>query len=301
MQEQDNEQCFAHCHMRASEFGFYELCRALAHKSGTVYFDGRAIAARFGKMSKTTAYELAATLTAKGFFKIAKQPGYRKNGTFSPYYFKVLSHDEWAIEHPGQCSPVLPAGLVVSPVRKEDQPVRIQDQPVRNLAQPVRPAGHNPIKSNPLNSNPISESDTAAPVQPTGQVDSFIHRFIPNSRTGPKRDHALADSAPVLPAGQGVYDSASEAELEHRAEHVIQPFIGALGIELGGKRAPWLIQVQNLLFRGHAREAIHDVLGYYVRRHSATHARTTEANDFARSFDQLQREMQAADVTREAA
>jgi hypothetical protein len=36
--------CYAHRHMTAAEYGFWDVCRALAHKTGTLYFNGKDIA-----------------------------------------------------------------------------------------------------------------------------------------------------------------------------------------------------------------------------------------------------------------
>jgi hypothetical protein len=300
--------CFAHCHMRAAEYGFYELCRALAHKTGTVYFDGRKIAARFGRMSKTTAYDLAHALTEKGFFEVVRQPGYRKNGTFQPYYFRVLSHKEWAAEHPGKCSPVQievqvedeepvrKEGQVSSPVRNLAQPVRKENQPVRNLAQPVQRAGHNPIKSNPLKSNPICEADMAPPVPHSGQGVStdFMTRHGKKSRTG----QGKSGSAPAVPArpvqkeGQVVLGT-DEAELTQRAERLLEPFTSELGIMLGLHRAPWIAGVKLLLDRGSNEDLIRQALEQAVRG-AGSHregVRRHQSFGFVEWLKQMQREI----------
>src|SRR5262245_32282628 len=130
MQKSSNPmKCYAHYHMTAQQYGFLDVCRALAHETGILYFNGPGIAARFQGMHKSTAYNLADSLLELGFFKLVKESHRRRDGTFSPKQYRVLSHDEWAAEHPNKCeSPFHSAGMDNnSPFQNTDSPFQNTD------------------------------------------------------------------------------------------------------------------------------------------------------------------------------
>ena len=97
--------CFACHHMTPVEFAVWDFGRSVSHRSGELNFNGRKIAASFQGLGKSTVYEAATSLTAKGFFKLVKDTK-RQGGRYTPRQYRVLSHAEWAAEHPGQCGAV---------------------------------------------------------------------------------------------------------------------------------------------------------------------------------------------------
>jgi hypothetical protein len=286
------DHCFDHRHMSGLDFAIYILCSRLAHKTGIVYFDGRAIARSFEMMSKTTVYSHIKRLIAKGFLKVVQQPGYRKNGTYSPYYFTVLSHDEWVKEHPGQCpvpveaQPVPVAGLVSSPVRPESQPVPVEAQPVRPESQPVPVAGHKLIESNLINSNLIFEVDTASPVPLRGQVDGFINKHL--SKTERKRGNARASVAPPVPLeGQVVSITPPTPEQIELASAIND----RMGNKIASQTDPWKLSIRRLTGRGIGEETILKVFDHYLAGRGKDHVRREQAYGFEQSFDQSLKEL----------
>ena len=95
--------CYPHHHMTAQQYGFWDVCRSLAFKNDILFFNGRSIAARFKGMSKSSAYLLADSLVEGGWFLLLKDSTRRKDGTFSPKQYRLLSHEDWTKQHPGGC------------------------------------------------------------------------------------------------------------------------------------------------------------------------------------------------------
>src|SRR5260370_21295746 len=181
--------------MTAPEYALWDVCRSLSHHSGILYFNGRNVAARFKGMGKTGAYNLAASLTESGWFKLLKECACPQDGTFRPRPYKVLSHDEWVAEHPNQCE-------VTSPQygQDEDGPVPIGDQPVPIGDRPVRSEGHILITTTDKK-QPETQPDYHKPVRSRG-LDKLKATLggkassIAAAPTGPRR--------PVRSDGQDV-------------------------------------------------------------------------------------------------
>jgi hypothetical protein len=90
-----NHRCSPHYHMTASVYGFYLVCRDLS-QNGVLQFNGTALAAKFGFMSKNTAYARAKELEDTGWFVRLKGKAKRPGGIRATRQYRVLSHDEWA-------------------------------------------------------------------------------------------------------------------------------------------------------------------------------------------------------------
>jgi hypothetical protein len=268
--------CYPHHHMTAAQYGFWDVCRSLAHKNKILFFNGRSIAERFQGMSKSTAYLLAEALTEGGWLKLVKDSTRRKDGTFSPKQYQVLSHEEWAAEHPEGCLPVPPAGLDdISPVQPADSPVQPADQP-------VQPAGHNLLLKLPTIKQPTTEPDNHKPVQPVG-LDGFIGRFEKPKKVMRERkaEAAYFESAPVQPAGQVVRDTQAEAEWLSTA------ITNMIEVADPNERSSWALGIEQLLCGGYSKSEISDVAGFTHRTLKNGTLKRNGPNEFVRFFDDL--------------
>ena len=104
--------CFAHYHLTPAHHGFLDVCRSLSKgngRRGVLYFDGEGMAARFGhRLGASTACLYANSLVKDGWLKILRK-NQLSGGRYSATHYRVLDHDEWAAEHPGECDAELAA------------------------------------------------------------------------------------------------------------------------------------------------------------------------------------------------
>jgi hypothetical protein len=117
--------CFARRHMSPAASAFHAYALAVSRTSGVFYSDDRRDAKEFGEygISYRTIYGLRRFLDrAHWFVRIDKGSRIKRNpktGTFESIRYRVLSHDEWAAEHPGSCrflKPVSPdANIATGP------------------------------------------------------------------------------------------------------------------------------------------------------------------------------------------
>jgi hypothetical protein len=97
--------CFANRHMTPEEYALWDVSRQISHQTGTLYFDGRAMATQFAGTSKSRIYRLAKRLLDKGWYElIAPRVRDKRTGLFSSTQYRVLSPDEWAERHPHVCA-----------------------------------------------------------------------------------------------------------------------------------------------------------------------------------------------------
>lgn len=157
--------CFAQFHMSCAEYGLWDQCRALSHKSGTLFFDGRKMAARFKGVSYSKIYRLLDSLVLKGWItKFENSQPRRTDGTYTATQYWVLSHDQWVAKYgKHECSkgwknalqdahPVSPVQQApVSPVQQvKNQPVPKQTPACfKTPVQPVSPVQHSLVKTEP--------------------------------------------------------------------------------------------------------------------------------------------------------
>src|SRR5260370_18166258 len=100
-----SKKCFANRHMTPEEYALWDVSRQLSHQTGTLYFDGRAMAEQFEGTSKSRIYRLAKRLLDKGWYElIAPSVRDKRTGLFSSTQYRVLSADEWAVRHPHVCA-----------------------------------------------------------------------------------------------------------------------------------------------------------------------------------------------------
>jgi len=220
--------------MTAPEYALWDVCRSLSHHSGILYFNGRNVAARFKGMGKTGAYNLAASLTESGWFKLLKECARRQDGTFSPRQYKVLSHDEWVAEHPNQCE-------VTSPQygQDEDGPVPIGDRPVRS-------EGHILITTTDKK-QPEKQPDYHKPVRSRG-LDKL------KATLGGKASSIAAaptgTGRPVRSEGQDVLNA------HHEAGRLSNAITNTLDVKQPDIRLAWTTGVRSLLDSGHSPEKV---------------------------------------------
>jgi hypothetical protein len=261
--------------MTAAQYGFWDVCRSLAHKNKILFFNGRSIAERFQGMSKSTAYLLAEALVEAGWFKLVKDSTRRKDGTFSPKQYQVLSHEEWAHEHPGGCEPVQPAGLDdISPVQPADSPVQPADQP-------VQPAGHNLLLELPTQKQSATESDNHTPFQPVG-LDGFVNRFSKKKRGQPQAAAPNLERRPVQPVGQAEL-TISKADAADRIATAIVNTIGANASEHG----TWADGARDLLDRGHSMNEIIEVADFVNKKCKPGTLRINGAGEFVKNYSMI--------------
>jgi hypothetical protein len=92
-------ECFSNYHMTTAEHSFHTVCLSVSHKTGKLYFDGRAMALRHKGMSKDAPYRLLKSLKAQGWIKEIRAPRRGRNGVFECGVYEVLDHDTWVKEH----------------------------------------------------------------------------------------------------------------------------------------------------------------------------------------------------------
>lgn len=94
-------ECAPHYHMTPGEYGFYLVCRSLS-QDGVLQFNGRALAAQFGSMSKNTPYERARSLEYGGWFVRLPTKAKRQGGVRATRQYRILTYEAWAEKHPNQ-------------------------------------------------------------------------------------------------------------------------------------------------------------------------------------------------------
>lgn len=260
--------------MTAPEYALWDVCRSLSHQTGILFFNGRSVAGRFQSMAKSTAYNLADSLTEKGWFKVVKDSTRRRDGTFSPKQYQVLSHDDWVKEHPNQCSsPVQNEGL------DEDLPVQLQNSPVQLQNSPVQPEGHNLISTTDKN-QPIKPDYLIA--CPSNGLDGFVNRF--SKRRKPRQSaNAVAPTwtaQPVQPGGQ-----ATVIDTQAEADRLSAPIINTLGLKHPDEKLAWTTSIKSLLDSGHTPDRVQMAAEFaHTKFKPGTMAREGAAG-FAQSFD----------------
>lgn len=94
--------CFARRHLKGSAYHVWDYAKAISKKTGKFYLDGPRVAVEL-RIAINTLYKAIGTLHSEGWIIRMCDHGRRADGTFKGQEFKVLSHDEWAKTHLGQC------------------------------------------------------------------------------------------------------------------------------------------------------------------------------------------------------
>ena len=252
--------CFAHIHMTAAEYGFWDVARSFAFTNGVLIFDGRKFAQRFEGMSKDTAYRLAKSLTEKGWFIVKEESVKGSNGQQTPCRYIVVDHDKWTATHPDMCG----KGPIPRPKSKRIPPPVSTTRPAKlpvsknalaglkkvihrsqNSDTPVSPMRHNlistiPIKDNSI-SNPIGSDSSTGLMHETGEPPSNLQTVKsasgPVLRGGPVSTTRPADvpSTPPPPSsnGIGLKWSASRGEYLDRDGGRVPDALGMIRDKIG--------------------------------------------------------------------
>jgi hypothetical protein len=89
--------------MSPAQFAVWTYARQVSYGSGIFYADVRATAAQFRSIGKSSIHRVVQSLEEEGWFKVIRPSLREKNGKYSCAQYRVLDHDEWALEHPDQC------------------------------------------------------------------------------------------------------------------------------------------------------------------------------------------------------
>jgi hypothetical protein len=277
--------------MTPAEYGLWDVCRSLSYESGVLYFSGRKIADRFRGFSKNTAYTIATSLAERGWLKLLKDSVRRKDGTWSPRQYKVLSHSEWAAANPESCGlPVLNEGLEDdSPVPNQgldgESPVPITVSPVPITVSPVPIQGHN-LKENYLYKATDIEPDNLEPVPKQG-LDDFQNRFLKPKAFAIQRRSAAAPQLETAPVPKKVQDTGSVLDTHSEAERIATEIASTVGIADQTERADWAVNMWKLINDGHSPNTI---LACAQHAHTSCPAGTVRKHgpsEFVRSFGLL--------------
>jgi len=249
--------CYAHFHMTATQYAVWDVCRSLSHENGILYFNAPGIADRFESMGKNYPYQIAEELECKGFFKLLKPSARRKDGTFTPRQYRVLSHDEWAAEHPGACDECRKKSPL--PKNRVDQSTTpdFRNDHSRISEEPSRTCGNNLIQR--TDTTPTStESDNQKPLCFSG-VDGLIERFSNKRKRTARPAQPKLDSAPLPESGEAVRDT------QHEAEQLSAATANVLTLRHPDAKAAWTASIKSILDAGHSSEKVRDVLHFTHR------------------------------------
>ena len=287
--------------MSPAEYGIYDVCRSLAHKSGILFFSGRGIAARFKNVGRNSIYPRAASLTALGWLKVVKDSYRRADGTFSPRQYRVLSHDEWALEHPNECratsaytgleddAPGTAEELVNSqPGISEDTPGIVSDKPVTKRGHNL----YNPTDVDPLKKvKPYGSQQENGDWCPVAGVDGFVQVFD-KPRKGKKKaiqksgdeekEKATAPHRECEPARK-----LGLAEVEAEAVRLGAMIGGTIGLKHADALTAWNAGMKTLLEGGQAPKDIWAAADLVITKLGAPYVARQGAAGFVEHFPML--------------
>lgn len=266
MNDPTTPRCFAHHHMTAAEYGFYDVCRSLSFQSRVLHFNGPTLAARFGSMSKNTPYDYAKSLQEKGWFVLLKDTAILRNGTRSSRQYSVLTHEEWAKEHLGQCGEhIREEGMDASePFPNGDSPFPDSGNPFPNNGNISQKEGNNLCHLEKQPSEELPRSYLKEHPQKEGmEATGFISRFSKASRKARKQalrqggnpEGPLGEGAPFPKNGMDVQNKLP-MDLPSQALRLSTALMGTLGITDTPTRHKWKSTMEDLLVKGHSAETI---------------------------------------------
>lgn len=96
------ELCFARRHLKMNEVAYHVYALAVSRESGIFYRDDRRDAKEF-LAGKSTICRIAQAVEEKGFMVLLEPRTRLANGQLASGKYKVLTHEEWAAYHPGEC------------------------------------------------------------------------------------------------------------------------------------------------------------------------------------------------------
>ena len=137
------KKCYASQHLHPREYGVWEVLMRLTHGGKrTLYFDGRAIAAKFAGVSKTAVYRAVTKLEREGWLIPVTPKGKRNPSTqrYEATCYRVMTHGEWTATHGADgCGEVEPTAEL------QPEPEPVPNQGPENLgASPESGTGAGP-------------------------------------------------------------------------------------------------------------------------------------------------------------
>jgi hypothetical protein len=204
--------------MTATEYAIWSVCRALAAKNGVVYFSGPKVAGKFRSMGRNTPYTTVKSLIEMGWFKKIKESHRRADNTFTPTHYRVLTHEEWALEHSGCCvdpsqhegTPSQPEGT--DRQTSDNSPSQLKGTPSQLKGSPSQLEGTNLYKQ-PIQETNADSPSSLSPSQLEGM--DFIDKFKrkPRQRGNATAQVLSAQPSPLVGTGATVTaDAKKEAE-----------------------------------------------------------------------------------------
>jgi hypothetical protein len=177
--------------MSLTDYAIYDICVAWSRKTSTdpqyagqhiVYFDGPQITSEFGEVSKSKIYKTAVSLRKAGWLVLVKETALKGDRMCSRHY-RVLSHEEWATQHPGAC-----------------EHTRAAKYAGRAKVSPIKTASSLKTELSPLETPP---SPLETPVSPLENQLSPPRERTCNTATGKQKTGHYNQSNPTRSAGAG--------------------------------------------------------------------------------------------------
>jgi Fe2+ or Zn2+ uptake regulation protein len=162
------ERCYTSQHLTPQEHGLLDVCmRLTSGGKNTLYFDGRKMAARFSRISKSSIYRTVGTLVSSGWLKPLNGGGKkRRNGTeqYEATQYQVMSHEQWITKHGTeeccqgrQVEPVPSTGTEPVPSTGTLSPKYGNGQS-QDGSEPVPSTGHNSVAHSSITSSSMKEN-----------------------------------------------------------------------------------------------------------------------------------------------
>ena len=174
--------CFANRHMTPEEYGVWDVCRSVSHKTGTLYFDGRTIAGYFADTGKDAIYRIVKSLVKKGWLLVQVAGRNTRNGLYVPTQYQVLSPEQWAEDHPHESLPSDP----------EESSREIQTGSLTEQGHPVEKSR---LVQSGIPEQPVEISRTASLENETGPVWNSRTTSLENQTYSAKEISLVCDSA----------------------------------------------------------------------------------------------------------
>ena len=210
--------CFAHSHMTPDQYGLWTHLREVSARYKKLYFDGRTVANRFSKTSKSTVYRISDSLIRDGWLVVVKPSKRLPDGTYSKRELRVLSHKEWSENNPGKCQPVPPVGQdQTNQSHFDDHLSQNNDHLSQNEGSPVPPVGHKQDVTSIQEANNKQE----ASLQEAPQSGRLVPDVVLEGRADAPAANIRGATSPVFGTGDVsvsdtfVEDAASRAGLSH--------------------------------------------------------------------------------------
>lgn len=96
--------CFSRNHMTMTEFAVWTFAREVSYNTGVFYASCTGMANQWRGAKKSNINNAVNGLVDSGWFVPLTDKKRGPDGKWLPRQYRVLKHEEWAVEHPGFCS-----------------------------------------------------------------------------------------------------------------------------------------------------------------------------------------------------